>query len=63
MCYHAEFGRSSWNHMGVSRGPKFLGDAGPNPPQDEACLTREKHAPSPCVTMPNMVALGQTVGA
>jgi len=49
--------------MGIRKGSQiFLGTLGP-PPWDGAWLIPLKHTPSPRVTIPNLVALAQTISA
>jgi len=43
-------------------GPKNLGDAGPHP-LGQGVSDPQKYAPLTCVTIPNLVAIGQIVWA
>ena len=61
VCCHTGFRRSTLNRLGVGRGPKKFGSLGLRPLGMGAWLT-SRNTPLPtCVTIPNFVAVGQTV--
>ena len=64
ICYHAKFGRSNSNGIGVSRGSQKLGVLHMVPPLVIGTWFTFRNAPlSTCHTMPNLVVLGEMVRA
>jgi len=57
LSYHVELGRGRSNRIAPQGSPKIMGTLGPHSLRMES-----RHCPI-CVTMPNLVTLGQTVGA
>jgi len=63
-CYHTEFGHCESNRVVTCRGPKiFLGmlDAGSDPLGCGVADPLETCFSTTCITMPNLVILGQTM--
>jgi len=61
ICYHTEFGGSKSNRMDVNGGSQFWGYAAPRPLGWGTADRLETRFCTACVTMPNMVILGQTL--